>query len=247
MIYITGDIHGEVDIQKLSEENWNESKKLTSDDYLIICGDFGLPFLPTDVSNETALSNSQNALRESYRHWIKWLSERNYTILWIDGNHDNHSFWYHQPVTEWHGGKVNIHPHAANVIHLKRGEYYEIDGHTFWTMGGAESVDKASRTPSITWWETEIPSSEEMQNGLATLNAHKNKVDFIITHTMPSDLQFPVFHHFLSAEPTSIYFNEIYKNVDFKYWFCGHFHMDIDSKWYRIRVLYDDIVPIHDF
>ena len=44
MIYITGDIHGSIDIAKILPENWNESEKLTRSDYLIICGDFGFPF-----------------------------------------------------------------------------------------------------------------------------------------------------------------------------------------------------------
>lgn len=43
------------------------------------------------------------------------------------------------PVSEWNGGKVQfIRP---NVIHLTRGQIYNIDGSTFFTMGGARSHD----------------------------------------------------------------------------------------------------------
>ena len=38
MIYVTGDIHGEVDISKLNTQNFSQAKE---GDYLIICGDFG--------------------------------------------------------------------------------------------------------------------------------------------------------------------------------------------------------------
>ena len=44
MIYITGDIHGDIDIHKLSKHNFPEGQALTKEDYLIICGDFGLIF-----------------------------------------------------------------------------------------------------------------------------------------------------------------------------------------------------------
>ena len=40
-VYVTGDIHGGVDMQKLRD--WGLGDSLTSDDYLIIAGDFGFP------------------------------------------------------------------------------------------------------------------------------------------------------------------------------------------------------------
>ena len=39
-IYVTGDIHAEPD--RFNTENFPEQKELTHDDYMIICGDFGL-------------------------------------------------------------------------------------------------------------------------------------------------------------------------------------------------------------
>ena len=39
-IYVTGDIHAEPD--RFNMENFPEQKELTRDDYMIICGDFGL-------------------------------------------------------------------------------------------------------------------------------------------------------------------------------------------------------------
>lgn len=102
MIFVTGDIHGGIDISKISNENFPQAKQLTRNDYVIVCGDFGLPFLPSDtwdgdqfISNKAARKN-----RKSYINWMKWLNERNYTLLWLDGNHDNHPFWYDQPAVE---------------------------------------------------------------------------------------------------------------------------------------------------
>lgn len=42
MIYVTGDTHGCLDVKKLSIKNFKEQKSLTKEDYVIICGDFGL-------------------------------------------------------------------------------------------------------------------------------------------------------------------------------------------------------------
>lgn len=41
MIYITGDTHIPIDINKLSVKNFPEQKNMTKDDFVIICGDFG--------------------------------------------------------------------------------------------------------------------------------------------------------------------------------------------------------------
>lgn len=64
MIYFTGDIHGEIDIGKLSYRNWAESRNLTADDYLIIMGDFGLPFPDSDVTEQN------QPARSAYKYWV---------------------------------------------------------------------------------------------------------------------------------------------------------------------------------
>lgn len=72
MIYVTGDIHGEVDISKLNTQNFSQAKE---GDYLIICGDFGLIWDIKPSKNE--------------EYWLKWLSKKPWTTLFVDGNHEN--------------------------------------------------------------------------------------------------------------------------------------------------------------
>lgn len=247
MIYITGDTHGDIDIRRITAQYWPEGQTLTENDYLIICGDFGFPFLPTDFADDIPSNTDTMASRYTYEYWMRCLAGCRFKILWVDGNHDNHTFWYNQPVSHWHGGVVNYHPLAPNVIHLKRGEYYDIDGFKFWTMGGAKSHDRLSRIPEVSWWEAEIPDVREMNYGISVLERHDNKVDFIITHSLPADLQYPICRCYYSPEPTGTYLNEIYRRTDFRYWFCGHYHEDVDSRENRVRVFYNDIRPITDF
>lgn len=63
MIYVTGDIHGEIDISKLNTQNFSQAK---AGDYLIVCGDFGLIW---DMKPSRA---------EEY--WMKWLSEKPFSL-----------------------------------------------------------------------------------------------------------------------------------------------------------------------
>ena len=71
IIYITGDCHGEY--TRFSRVHFPEQKEMTKDDYVIICGDFGY----WDDSGEQ-------------RYWRKWLTEKSFTLLWVDGNHENY-------------------------------------------------------------------------------------------------------------------------------------------------------------
>ena len=137
-IFLTGDVHADLDIHKLSSRNWPDGNKLSHDDYLIILGDFGLVWNVGDESKEEA-------------YWLDWLEDKPWTTLWIDGNHENFDRIYEMPVETWHGGYVQfVRPH---VIHLMRGEIYDICGVSFLSFGGATSIDKHLRTPHESWWE----------------------------------------------------------------------------------------------
>lgn len=86
MIYVTGDIHGGCTMNNIVE--WEEGKNLTHDDYLVIAGDFGIPW---------EFSITEDDL-------IYWIESRPWTTLFVDGNHERFSWWKDQPIEEWHGG-----------------------------------------------------------------------------------------------------------------------------------------------
>jgi predicted phosphodiesterase len=125
MIYITGDTHGEFK-HRFNMENFPEQKEMSKDDYVLICGDFGGVW---DVGWESTHE----------KHWLDWFEERSYTLLFIDGNHENFDRLNGYPVKMWHGGKVHeLRPH---VLHLMRGQIFEIDRKKIFTFGGASSHD----------------------------------------------------------------------------------------------------------
>ena len=114
-------------------------------------------------------------------------------------------------------------------------------------MGGAESIDKETRTQGVSWWPEEIPSQKEMWHGMDTLKEHGYDVDVILTHTLPKMLMSAYFGNSFTLkenDPTGVYLDEVYRRTRFRKWFCGHMHEDIDKPMFRLQVLYDDVVSI---
>lgn len=236
-IWVTGDVHGGIDMHKLSrKELKRRGLTIEKDDYLIILGDFGFPFLDSDYEKP----------RGEYRYWMKWFGERRYTVLWIDGNHENFNFWDRQPITERFGGKVQAHPDAPNVFRLMRGEIYEIAGKTVFAFGGAASSDKALRTPDKTWWEHEEATPEEMKNAEQNLKSHGYKVDYVLTHTPPSSIMNEALGMFFTKDKTADFLNEIMALTDYKLWLCGHIHEEMLFRKVRMMSLYQSVTDIDE-
>lgn len=235
-IWVTGDIHGGMDMHKLSRrELKRRGIAIGEGDYLIITGDLGLPFYDSDYLSS----------RGEYQYWMSWFRERPFTVLWVDGNHDNFNFWGIQPVTERYGGSVQIHPAAPNVIHLMRGEVYEIGGRTFFAFGGAASHDKEYRTPGHDWWAAEEASAEEIDNARKRLAKCGHKVDYIITHTPPTEICRRI-RGDMPADRTASFLTEVMQNTEYRLWFCGHLHRDMFLNEERLAVLYRSVARIED-
>ena len=228
MIFITGDTHGEVDIRKFNSRKFSEQRNLTKSDFIIITGDFGLLW---DGSNE-------------YNYWLKWLSEKNFTTLFIDGNHENFEMLNSYPVITWNGGKA--HQITDSVIHLMRGQIFLIDGYKFFTFGGAKSSDKEFRKEGVSWWKEEMPNQEEYAEGFRNLELNKWKVDFIVTHTCPVKIQKVLLEKSdknLETTELNQYLSEIDSKTNYKHWYFGHNHLDEDLTD-KHTILYNKIIRI---
>lgn len=230
MIYITGDIHGNP--TRFSSFSFPEQKEMTKNDYVIICGDFGLVW---DYKEESP--------QEKYL--LDWLNEKTFTTLFLDGNHECFARLNSYPVEEWHGGKV--HKIRDSVIHLMRGQVFKIDNKKIFTFGGASSHDirdgilepddrrikiwkkdysKLFRINGRSWWKEELPSEDEMKEGLKNLEANNNKVDYIITHCTSSSLAAIIGHGLYEPDVLTDFFQKINETVSYKKWFFGHYHID---------------------
>ena len=110
IIYITGDTHS--DFSRFIEEKFPIQSEMTKDDYVIICGDSG------EIWNYITESIHEKQL-------LDLLDSKNFTTLFVDGNHENYTRLYNYPVEEWHGWKV--HKIRDSVLHLMREEIFDID------------------------------------------------------------------------------------------------------------------------
>ena len=54
LLHIFGDTHGPLEIGKINPKRFL-GRELTESDAVVICGDFGFPFLPTDSVPEATL------------------------------------------------------------------------------------------------------------------------------------------------------------------------------------------------
>ena len=225
MIYLTGDTHGTHGIGKLI------STTMTEQDYLIILGDFGALW--------------SGGIRDE--ELLKWYADQPYTTLWLDGNHENFDLIKSYPVTEMFGGKVQ--KISDKVIHLMRGEAYEINGKSFFVMGGATSIDKLYRTEGLSWWPDELPSDEEFKYAEDTLAAHEYTFDYILSHCCGKRTQDMLLHknHALRygslTDPLVAWFDDLEDKLSYKHWYFGHYHFDtvIDDKH---TCLYHQILDI---
>lgn len=227
MIFVTGDTHGQVTFQKLPAFA-RANPQLTKRDYVIIAGDFGAVWS-----------------KETLERDLKPYSDLPFTVLFVDGNHENFDLLNAFPVSEWQGGKV--HFMKEDIIHLMRGQVFELEGNTIFTFGGATSVDQNFRREGYSWWKAEPPTDEDLSEALANLKRYNNKVDYIVTHScgeralMYPPLRTRTLQMDVYPENQMLsYFEDI---LEYKHWYFGHYHLDGRLND-RMTVLLNEIVPL---
>lgn len=219
-VWITGDTHGELEIyDRFTEKYFPQLTSLDMDErednYVIILGDAGILFGDT---NDDILA---------------FLEDMPFITLWIDGNHDDHALIEDLEHIKMFGntvGKV-----SDSVFHLMRGKHYHIHDLDIFTFGGAKSIDKHLRLENVDWWEAEVPSHEEYEEGLETLDllladTELNKL-YVLSHSCPTDIKSHLVTYDLGIiDPTEYYLTEFYNRIldrDIEYHhFFGHFHED---------------------
>ena len=224
---IAGDTHGTIDLGKVVKFFDGREEEYTKEDYLIICGDVGV--CGFSASDEAATRNILRNLPV--------------TVLFIDGNHENFEQLNSYPIDEWNGGKV--HFIESDIIHLMRGQVYDIDGVRFFTFGGAYSVDKMYRTEGLSWFPEEIPTREEYEEGWDHLEQIGFQVDYILTHSGPREVVAEMGYGELSDDEVELrrYLQRVADNTDFTAWYFGHFHEDVGVED-RFFCLYDEMVEL---
>lgn len=163
-ILYLGDIHGKVkalsDAIKFAEENDISA--------IIQVGDFGFGF-PGRLWDEFLIERASN-------------QEPSIPVYTCFGNHDN---WTLISEIMAERGSENQLDWVENsgVYFMPRGSFLEIDGVSHLFLGGAESTDRYTRRPGLSWWKAEEPSVEEIN--LFFEMWESKKPNTIVTHESP--------------------------------------------------------------
>lgn len=99
------------------------------------------------------------------------------TVAWLDGNHKDFTLLRRFPSDPLTG----VRPVRPHVWHLPRGHRWEWSGRTWAALGGAVSVDRALRTPGVSWWPGETLTDAEAAGAAAG-----GPVDVLLCHDRPA-------------------------------------------------------------
>lgn len=215
-IITTGDTHGKFHL--LNNRTMKTINRGDFPDIVAIMGDAGYIFL--DDPEE--------------RYWHKWLNEKPWITCATIGNHENYNRIYKLPLVDFYGGKA--YKVSDKVYYLKHGEIYIFGDVTVLNFGGADSIDKAYRTPYKTWWPEEIPTQEDYRNAIKNLSKVSNKVDYVWSHTAPTKFiqiltsaDLLPFGGIKLQDPTVSFLDAIESQITYKRWLFGHFHVDFPT------------------
>ena len=214
MVYITGDIHGNPEFIIYRAQQLG----LTEDDVLVLLGDVGANYY---------LNRKDTLVKEALSKYIKA------TILCIHGNHEARPSSiqsYH--LETWSGGLVWKEDAYPNLLFACDGEVFDLGGVSCLVLGGAYSVDKYYRLESgYAWFADEQPSDEIKDVVAEQLKSLNNKVDVVFSHTCP--FKYEPIEMFISGidqstvdDSTEHWLDAIEDKLDYKAWYCGHWHTD---------------------
>lgn len=295
-IYVTGDTHGperigytscDGFISRLSMHAFPEQKDMTKDDYVVILGDFGGVW-NTDrfICDET----------DQERYALDALDKRPFTTLFVPGNHENYDrltgcknedlldSWFYAkmppsekaklrrgyPQKEWHGGKVRmIRP---SVLMLERGEIFDLNGHSCFAFGGAQShdikdgilrpqdykdekefkeaykkysrADKQFRVCGVSWWAQEMPLDTEMDRAKQNLKSYRAAGRTIdFVFTHDAPAADKLYLGYKNVDGLNKYLESLREDLGDCKWFYGHLH-DNRHVFANSWLLYDQIIKI---
>ena len=211
MIFYTGDIHG---------MPWNVVKlsirlHLTKADTIVLLGDVGANFYCDERDNECKAA----------------LNKIKPTVLCIHGNHEARPSslpMYRQK--SWNGGLVWYEEEYPSLLFAKDGEIFDLEGLRHLAIGGAYSVDKYYRlTRGINWFPDEQPSEEIKQ--YVEEQIKEKPFDIVLSHTCPfkyepTEVFLPMIDQSTVDSSTEQWLDDIEENIEYKAWFCGHWHID---------------------
>lgn len=160
-IFFLGDTHGNIHLVEESIERANRERC----DRIVQVGDFGFfPYI--------------------YPNFLKELEylESDIPIYWIDGNHENHEHLKDYKYSSIPTSLTSMGHKGNNIYYIPRGYTESIASIKILYLGGADSVDKHSRTPGRDWWPEEAIKIMDYY-----ICSQESNVDIMVTHDCPQN------------------------------------------------------------
>ncbi len=222
MVYLTGDTHGDIERFRHGRLRW-----LGKRDTVIVLGDFGFVW---DGSKEEAKR-------------LDWLRKRPYTLLFLDGTHENYDLLKTYPTEQKFGGRVQCL--GGNVYHVCRGSVLELEGKHYLCFGGAESSDLDDRIAGENWWPEEMPCDEEYDFCRQNLADRAYKVDYVLTHDAPGRFLDFTALDVGESNRLQMFLDKILTELHYDAWYFGRYHRDLQLST-RSRCVFCDVISMGD-
>lgn len=265
MILLTGDIHGNA-IGRFSYKRNPFLRNLGEKDFMIVLGDFGIPFGVEAPYYNKNQKNDKNSL--------DFLESKKFTTLALAGNHDDRSFIKQLPQVKKFGGTVREmifdNKHYNNIYYIDQPTVLTLEGKKCLFIPGARSHDIFEgiidpektedvkktikeyiknykvffRVKNWDWWADEDIDIEAVEN----IVSKEQEFDYVFSHACPLEyllLEYPAFSDFEIGESEK-YLKMLAQKLDYKHWYHGHMHLESFTYHNNITCLYRDFKAIKE-
>jgi 3-oxoacid CoA-transferase subunit A len=254
-VFVTGDLHGD---KYYVNNTISQIDNPSADDFIIVCGDAGFEY------EDYNMGMAKKAAKRFPGVWIV-LRGNHDSCYWdrhtsiIDGEVIAEDGW---DIQNYRGGIYLFQKKYPNIWYLPdEGCIYRLGDYNILFIPGAYSVDKWYRLRNGYPWNPKEQLTEGEKNDLSLLTIEwldlALPIDFVIAHTFPLKLEKYYNYLFMdgidqsevdkSTEEWLDDFSNIYENAeDFKHYFGGHFHSDIELTD-KYTMLFHEVVNLADY
>lgn len=238
MICCTGDWHGYIERALKWMEGFDEN--MQEDYHLIQLGDAGLNYYLDDRDDEKK-SILQNRINQFKERGVR------VQFLFVRGNHecrpDKVPGYIRKDV---YGGQAYVEERYPDLIFLKDGEIYHIEGKNFLALGGGYSKDFLNRIlrGEGYWFDEQLKEEEFIK--ILNKKIPPDMSIYIISHMLPISVA-PTRKKLFSRETRMEYWLqtilEVFSNQMIK-WLSGHYHFDREIQGGDFEIVYKKIKTI---
>lgn len=235
MLAVMSDFHypSDKERQKHVADSIEMLRRLSADNNdlikgLFICGDF------TDNRNDAL---DQPMRLPDYIKGLPW------PVFFIDGNHEDYEVLKRLEGIDLENlSGAGAKRAADGIFYLQRGSCCVADGMRILAIGGSTSGPGYKKRHIDIWQPEEDISEKERRQIYNTLEENNYNFDIVLTHTLP-ETRMKQWYEQKDRSVTNEIIENVFKEIEYRQWFFGHFHCDEDFPG-DFHCLYRDVALI---